>query len=97
MATFLRPGEKRYQYCIGRSSGHFAFHATGTIAGGDEPYFAERTVNMDVSWQLRKMTLYGVLNNITNRVYYTNGIDHGIGCAGLFYTSAGEFFMWGFA
>jgi iron complex outermembrane receptor protein len=41
-------------------------------------------VNMDASWQLRKVTLFGVVNNVTNRVYYTNGLITASGVPGYF-------------
>ncbi|AXY76709.1 TonB-dependent receptor [Paraflavitalea soli] len=50
-------------------------------------------VNMDGSWQLGKVTLYGVMNNITNRVYYTNGLITASGVPGYFIQAPVNFYV----
>jgi iron complex outermembrane receptor protein len=50
-------------------------------------------VNMDASWQLRKLTLYGVVNNITNQVYYTNGLITASGMPGYFIQAPVNFYV----
>ncbi|WP_315819117.1 TonB-dependent receptor domain-containing protein [Paraflavitalea speifideaquila] len=50
-------------------------------------------VNMDASWQLRKFTLFGVVNNITNRVYYTNGLITASGAPGYFIQAPVNFYV----
>ncbi|WP_276479486.1 TonB-dependent receptor [Paraflavitalea pollutisoli] len=49
-------------------------------------------VNADASWQLGKLTLFGVANNITNRVYFTNGLITASGAPGYFIQAPVNFY-----
>jgi iron complex outermembrane recepter protein len=41
-------------------------------------------VNLDGAYQLKKLAFFGVLNNVTNRQYYTNGLITASGVPGYF-------------
>jgi outer membrane receptor protein involved in Fe transport len=39
---------------------------------------------LDASYRIKKLTLFAVLNNVTNRQYYTNGLITASGTPGYF-------------
>lgn len=49
-------------------------------------------LNVDASWQWRNLTFYGVVNNLTNRVYYTNGLITASGAPGYFIQAPVNFY-----
>lgn len=49
------------------------------------------TVNWSGSWQLRKLTFFAVMNNITNRQYYSNGLITASGIPGYFVQAPANF------
>jgi iron complex outermembrane recepter protein len=72
--------KKRWQAGVGvRYQGESYIDYANTVKLPD--YFI---VNADASWQVGRVTLYGVLNNITNRVYFTNGLIPASGVPGYF-------------
>ncbi|MGB8192067.1 MAG: TonB-dependent receptor [Chitinophagaceae bacterium] len=50
-------------------------------------------VNCDASWQVRSLAFFAVVNNITNRRYYTNGLITASGQPGYFVQAPFNFYI----
>lgn len=84
----LRMVQPRWQAGIGcRYQGKSYIDYANTIKLSD--FFI---VNADASWQFGKLTVFGVANNITNRVYFTNGLITASGAPGYFIQAPVNFY-----
>ncbi|NII24480.1 TonB-dependent receptor [Pseudoflavitalea sp. X16] len=85
----IRLVKKRWQGGIGlRYQGESYIDYANTTKLPD--YFI---LNADMSWQWRALTWYGVVNNITDQVYYTNGLITASGVPGYFIQAPVNFYV----